>query len=42
MDHVQEHLENPFDGLGEDDGVDLDTVEFYAKALSPTPIERAA
>ncbi len=42
LQHVQEQLDNPFDGKGADDDVDLDTVDFYSQLLSTSPHERAA
>jgi predicted membrane chloride channel (bestrophin family) len=40
LDHVQEQLENPFDGVGADD-VNLDMAGFYAQVLVPS-LGRAA
>jgi hypothetical protein len=41
LDHVQEQLENPFDGVGSDD-VHLGSTDFCALVLSPTPFDQAA
>jgi predicted membrane chloride channel (bestrophin family) len=41
LDHVQEQLENPFDGVGTDD-VSLDPDKFYDYVLSSTSIEHPA